>query len=147
LTGSGNNLTAKVGDFGLAKAFETAGLSGITATGLMGFGTLEFMSIDHFLDVRAAKPAMDVWAAAASYYCMLTGSCPKNFPSYDKRISPGAYQGLCYKVLLETAAVPILKRDASIPKKLAKVIDYALQEMPILVQSAAELKKMIVDAL
>jgi hypothetical protein len=40
-----------------------------------------------------------------------------------------------------------MKRDASIPKKLAKVIDYALQEMPIQVQSAAELKKMIEDAL
>jgi serine/threonine-protein kinase len=146
LTGSGKNLTAKVGDFGLAKAFESAGLSGITATGAAS-GTMHFMPKDQILDFRSAKPAVDVWAAAASYYCMLTGSCPKDFPPYNKRVPPDAYDALCYKVLFETAAVPILKRDPSIPPKLAKVIDHALQGTPIAVQSAAELKKMIEGAL
>jgi pSer/pThr/pTyr-binding forkhead associated (FHA) protein len=138
LTSSSKNLTAKIGDFGLAKSFETAGLSGLTYTTDGASGTPFFMPRQQIINFRYAKPPVDVWAAAASYYYMLTGNVPKNF---SKRSDP-------FSIALKSDAIPIMKRNPSIPKKLAEVIDHALREKPdIGVQSATELKKMITGAL
>lgn len=137
LTGSGASLTAKVADFGLAKAFETTGLSGHTNTGQLA-GTPVFMPRQQIINYKYAKPAVDVWAAAASYYFMLTGTFPKDFVRGKDMIATA----------LSSAAVPIRKRNSAISKKLAEVIDHALIEKPdIGVQSVAELKKMIERAL
>jgi serine/threonine protein kinase len=126
----------KVADFGLAKAFEMAGMTGHTRTGAIG-GTLVFMPRQQIIDYRYAKPAVDVWAAAASYYYMLTGCYPKRYDGKD--IVADA---------LSNAAVPIRKRDSSIPKQLAEVIDHALVEKPAIgFQTAAELKKEIMGAI
>jgi serine/threonine-protein kinase len=137
LTGSAGNYTAKVADFGLAKAFETSGLSGHTRTG-QAAGTPVFMPRQQILNFKYAKPAVDVWAAAATYYCLLTGQVPKNLPGRQD----------VFTEALNNTAVPILKINPSIPKKLAEVIDRALLEKPdIGVQSAAEFKKMIKSTL
>jgi len=137
LTGSGSNLTAKVADFGLAKAFETSGLSGHTSTGMLA-GTPVFMPRQQIINYKFSKPEVDVWAAAASYYYMLTGSFVKDFASGKDVIA----------VALTSNAVPIRKRNSSIPRKLAAVIDEALKEKPnIGVKSAAELKRLIEGAL
>jgi serine/threonine-protein kinase len=126
----------KVADFGLAKAFEMAGMTGHTRTGALG-GTPVFMPRQQIIDYRYAKPAVDVWAAAASYYYMLTGCFPKNFDGNDVMIAA-----------LINEAVPIRKRDASIPKRLAEVIDHALTEKPAIgYQAVAELKAEIQGAI
>lgn len=131
LTGSGSSRVAKVGDYGLAKAFEFAGLSGYTRSGT-AMGTPVFMPRQQVINFRHAEPEVDVWAMAASLYFMLTGQFPRNFPL-------GAEP---WKVVLETAPVPIHKRDRSVPRKLAKVIDKALVDRPeIHFKSAAALKK------
>ncbi|MDR0949565.1 MAG: protein kinase [Lachnospiraceae bacterium] len=136
LCGSGKSFVAKVADFGIAKAFETAGLSGNTRTNQMG-GTPVFMSRKQIRNYKYAKPDVDVWAAAASYYYMLTGLFPKDYEN-----SPDVYHAaLC------SEAIPIRKRDSSIPIKLAEVIDHALIEEPIRVSSALEFQKMIEGAL
>lgn len=123
---------AKVADFGLAKSFETAGLTGMTRTGSAG-GTPVFMPRQQILNFKYAKPDVDVWAAAASYYFMLTGTFPKECKGKD-----------IWMAMLSGKAVPIRKRNSSIPKKLAEVIDEALIDQPkIRISSAAELKKMI----
>lgn len=128
--------TAKVADFGLAKAFETAGLSGFSRTGDLA-GTPVFMPRQQIINYRYSKPAVDVWAAAASYYLMLTGALPKNYQGNDV-IAAG----------LNSAAIPIRNRNSSIPRKLAEVIDTALIEKPeIGFQSAGEFKRMIERAL
>ena len=137
LTGSGNSLTAKVADFGLAKAFETAGLSGHTSTGRAA-GTPAFMPRQQIINYKYSRPDVDVWAAAASYYFMLTGEVPKEFVKGKD----------AFAIALTSGAVPTRQRNAKIPRKLADVIDRALIEKPeIGVKSAAELKKMIVGAL
>jgi len=136
LTGDAAHPTAKVADFGLAKAFETAGLSGHTSTGQLA-GTPKFMPYQQIKNYRYAKPDVDVWAAAASYYLMLTGTLPKDFGNKD-----------AIAVALTTSAVPIRKRDARIPRALADVIDAALVEKPdIGIKTAAELKKKIEGAI
>lgn len=135
LSGAGSSRIAKVGDYGLAKAFELAGLSGQTLTG-QNMGTPGYMPKQQ-LNFKYAKPEVDVWAMAASLYAMLTGKVPRNFP---KGRDP-------FLVVLQDAAVPIRERDSKIPKKLAKVIDNALVDTPaICFKRAADFKQALEDA-
>ena len=112
-------LTAKVGDYGLAKAFDLAGLSGQTCTGSV-CGTPHFMPRQQVLQFRYAKPAVDVWAAAATLYYMLTGLPPRSFP---RNKDP-------WQVVLQSPAVPIRERRNDVPKRLAGAIDEALIDQP-----------------
>ena len=137
LSDKSDHPVAMVADFGMAKAFETAGLTDMSAPGAVK-GTVPFMPRQQALDCRFAKPEIDVWAAAASYYHMLTGQFPKNF-------KPG---GNIWQAIVTEAAVPIRKRDAAIPEKLAQVIDRALIERPeIGCKSAAVLRRDLIAAL
>ena len=89
------------------------------------------------LDFLTAKPEVDVWACAASLYQMLTGFVPRDFP---KNVDP-------WLTVLNTSAVPIRRRQASIPSRLAAVIDQALVDKPnIQVRSAAEFKRLLQGA-
>lgn len=128
---------AKVADFGMAKAFETAGMSKVTKDG-SAMGTPQFMPRQQAVNFRYSEPDVDVWAAAASYYNMLTGQFPRDF-------APG--KNPCM-VLMTGGIVPIRQRDQSIPPKLAAVIDRALQEVPeIGYKSAATFRRDIIAAL
>lgn len=128
---------AKVADFGLAKAFETAGLTGDTRTGQHA-GTPAFMPRQQVLNFRYAKPDVDVWAAAASYYNMLTGQIPKDLMAHDD----------VWASALLSPARPIRTFEPSIPPRLAEVIDEVLVDKPAIgINTAAELKRRIEDAL
>ena len=135
---------AKVADFGLTKTFATAGDSGITPCALTGkptkkvvAGDLQFMPRQQLRDFLYAKPDVDVWAAAATYYKMLTGLPPKDFTRY---------KGQPEKVVF-THAVPIQERNPHINDRLAEVIDAALIDDPeIGMSSILELKKNIETA-
>ncbi len=137
LSGSGGARLTKVGDFGLSKAFDQAGLSGLTRTGSVG-GTVAFMARQQIVSYKFAKPEVDVWAIAASLYNMLTGALPRDFPAGRDQIA----------VVLDSPAVPIRQRDRSVPRRLAAVIDEALVERPqIPIKSATELKWLLERAL
>jgi len=128
----------KLGDFGLAKAFHLAGLTKNTYTGLRG-GDLKFIPVQQIIDYRYALPEVDVWAAAAVYYYMLTGLIPKNLvgAQVDEYVSA-----------LNDKAVPVRERDPRIPAGLAKVIDEALIEKPDAgIKTALELKNKIQEAI
>src|SRR5262249_52857002 len=104
-------VVAKLGDYGLSKAFDLAGLSGLSIAGDLG-GTPAFMprqQVTHYRDVR---PEVDVWATAATLYYLLTLECPRNF---GKGKDP-------WRVVLQTDAVPIRQRDRSIPTQLAAAL-------------------------
>lgn len=115
LTGSRSSRVVKVSDFGLAKNFEQAGLSGMTLTGRFA-GTPVFMPREQVLNYKRVKPVSDVWSFAATFYLMLTGVPPRE--------SPGGVDPLV--VVLGGKVIPVLGRDHSIPKPLAKVLDRAL---------------------
>ncbi|MEU6672061.1 serine/threonine-protein kinase [Streptomyces sp. NPDC046727] len=102
---------AKLSDFGLAKAFETAGLSGLTRSGVFA-GTIRFMPMEQVVRYKYAKPPVDVWACAASLYFVLTGRAPRDSDGPTRR----------------SRAVPVRERDAQIPERLAQVLDQALDE-------------------
>jgi eukaryotic-like serine/threonine-protein kinase len=131
LSGSGASRVAKIGDYGLAKAFDQAGLSGQTRTGAVA-GTPVFMPRQQVVNFKYARPEVDVWAAAASLYWMLTGRAPRDFsPEKDP-----------WQVVLQTSAVPIRTRAAAIPARLAEVIDLALIDKPAIhFKTAAEFKR------
>jgi serine/threonine protein kinase len=129
LTNEKGAVVVKVGDYGLAKAFDLAGLSGMSATGVMA-GTPVFMPRQQVVDFKYSKPEVDVWAMAATLYYLLTLKYPRNF---EKRRDP-------WQVVLQNDAIPIRERLPSIPKKLAAVIDKALIDRPdIAIKSAEEL--------
>ncbi len=128
---------AKIADFGLGKAFDAAGLSGYTRTGAAA-GTPVFMARQQVINFKYAKPEADVWAMAATYYYLLTGRFPRDFP---KGKDP-------WYIVLQTSCVPIQKRNPSIPKNLAGVIDTALVDQPeIIYKTAADLKRALEDVL
>lgn len=110
---------AKIGDLGMAKNFQLAGLSGMTLTGEFG-GTPGFMPREVVIHFKRAKPVSDVWSLGATFYCMLTGRTPCDFP---RGIDP-------VKIVLDGKVVPIRKRDSKLPKKLAAVIDQSLAVNP-----------------
>ncbi|NGN62667.1 protein kinase [Streptomyces sp. A7024] len=125
------SLTAKIADFGIGKAFDQAGLSGLTRTGATA-GKPTFMPRQQVINFRKAAPAVDVWALAACLYHMLTGALPREFP---RGKDP-------WHVVLQEPAIPIRRRDSGIPGELAEVIDRALVERPeIGFQSAGELRR------
>ncbi|GAA2638420.1 hypothetical protein GCM10010399_84680 [Dactylosporangium fulvum] len=126
--------TVKLADFGLAKAFDQAGLSGLTRTGTAA-GKPYFMPYQQVVNFRHARPAVDVWALAACLYHLLTGDYPREFP-------PGRDP---WQVVLQTDAVPVRHRLPGLPKPLAEVIDTALRDRPeIGFATAADLRRALV---
>ncbi len=137
LSGSGTGRIAKIGDFGLAKAFDLAGMTGQSCTGTAA-GTPVFMPRQQVVNFKYARPDVDVWATAASLYYMLTGAVPRDFARGEDP----------WRVVLQTSAVPIRQRDPKIPKRLAEVIDLALVDQPeIHFKTAVELRRALESVL
>jgi serine/threonine protein kinase len=106
---------ARISDFGMSKNFQKAGLSGMSMTGHYA-GTPLFMPPEQITNFKYVKPVSDVWSMGATIYNVLTGQFP--FPFDRKRDA--------LDIILNENVVPIQKRDASIPKPLANVIDKAV---------------------
>lgn len=119
LSGTKGNQTAKIADFGLAKAFDRAGLSGHSSTGAAA-GTVNFMARKQLINYKYAKPDVDVWSMAATLYWMLTTRAPRHTPA---NTDP-------FLAVLQEPAVRIQERNSAIPSRLAEVIDAALVEKP-----------------
>jgi eukaryotic-like serine/threonine-protein kinase len=133
-----NDTLVKIGDYGISKAFDQAGFSGLSMSGTMA-GTPYFMSRPQLINFKYAKPEVDIWATAACFYYMLTYTHPRDFtdPSKDP-----------FRLVLETSAVPIRQRNSSIPKPVAEVIDHALIDNPsIPFKTAAEFRQALESVL
>jgi serine/threonine protein kinase len=114
----GEDGAARLADFGLAKSFQQAGLSGLTATGAVG-GTFPFMAREQLTSYREARPTTDVWSMAATLYFLLTGEYARDFGGRDP-----------IATILRGGIVPLRQRDPSMPEDLAAVIDRALDDEP-----------------
>jgi serine/threonine protein kinase len=117
LTGPRTEPQVKIADFGLAKAFERAGLSGYTSTGALG-GSVAFMPRSQIVNYKYAAPPVDVWAAAACLYWTLTGATPRDFPDGADPVG----------VVLREPVVPVLRRTRTLPVRLAGLIDSVLAD-------------------
>lgn len=106
---------AKVSDFGLAKSFDKAGLSGFTKTGEAA-GTFPFMPKEQLTNFKYVKPVSDVWSIAATLYFMVTGDPPRDVVTGQ---APA-------EAVMRGQIVPVRRRVSAIPSVVANVIDHAL---------------------
>ncbi|MFD8607068.1 protein kinase [Streptomyces globisporus] len=139
LSDAGPAPVVKIADFGLAKAFERAGLSGLTHSEASG-GSAAFIPRAQIVNFKYAEPAVDVWATAACLYWMLTHKYPRDFPD---GIDPAL-------VVWREPVVPIRDRNASLPTGLGTAIDDVLAEEDPrdgVIPSAEEFKRALEDAL
>ncbi len=129
--------TPKLADFGLAKSFEQAGLSGLTATGIIA-GTPYLMPREQLTSFRLLRPASDVWSLGATLYHMLTRAYPRDF-------RPGADP---LQVVLEGRVVPVRARAPGLPERLAAVVDRAVSDdLAVRYGDAAALRDALREAL
>ena len=129
-----NVITAKISDFGLAKAFDMAGLSGCTQTGDFS-GTLGFISKQQFLNYKYVRPEVDVWAAAATLFYMLTGLPPRDFSSGDPA------------QIFDRKPLSLSSLNRMVPPPIAHVVDTALDDTGSLrFKSASSFKFALMDA-
>ena len=125
-----------MGDWGLSKAYEMAGLSGISV-GDVPTGTQDFACLQQHMNFRYSGPEVDVWSAAAILFYMLTGQPPRG-----RDLFGGAGHGTFPRVR------PVRSLRPDIPPALAEVLDYTLVEQPRLrVLSASELSGRIREAM
>jgi len=108
-----------VSDFGLAKNFQIAGLSGMSLTGQYA-GTPVFMPPEQIVNFKYVKPVSDVWSFAATLYHLLTGKFPYRF---DPKRDP-------IDIILNENPVPIRDRLPGLAKEIATTIDKALVRNP-----------------
>lgn len=136
LTKQDGSLTAKISDFGIAKAFDMAGISGCTRTGDFS-GTLGFIPKQQFLNYKYVKPEVDIWAAAATLYFMLTGRPPRDFSDTSRDVMR----------IFNAPPLPVRDFLPRLSPRLAEVIDSALDDrVQLHFKSADQLKFALRDA-
>lgn len=113
-------LIAKISDFGLAKNFQTLGVSGLTFSGEMR-GTIPFMPPEQMIDFKTVKPSADLYATAATLYYLLAGTYI--FDAED------ASEDMI-QMLLDHKIVPLARRRPDVPVALAELIQKCLSKDP-----------------
>jgi len=106
---------ARIADFGMAKSFQLAGLSGMSITGSSA-GTPVFMPPEQIVNFKYVKPVSDVFSMGATLYYLLTGGFPFDFPAKRDPID----------IILNEEVLPIRSRNPGISKPLAAVIDQSV---------------------
>jgi serine/threonine protein kinase len=125
----------KIADFGLSK-FD-GGTASLTTTGDIG-GSLAFMCRQQLINYKYARPAVDVWSAAAVMYYLLTLQLPRS--SNGDNFSPIN--------MLDMDPVPIRKARPDLPEALANLLDQALDDSEFLYfRSAADFRKALKEVL
>lgn len=119
ITKSGNRLGTKVADFGLAKNFQDAGFSELTARGERR-GTVPFMPPEQVSDPCYAKPAADIYSAGATLYYYLAGRYPHDFSGSTNHLATVA----------ETDPTPIEQLRPDLPLDLVAAIGKSMAHQP-----------------
>jgi serine/threonine-protein kinase len=126
----------KIADIGVGKLYNNSLTYGFTRTGSVA-GSPATMPRQQVINFKRAGPEVDIWAVAASLYKLLTGDYPRNFPEQEDP----------WRVVLNTSPVPILQRRPNMPPNLAKAIDEALEDNPVIRhQTAKSLKSSLIAA-
>ena len=128
LTRQNGSFEASLADFGLAKNFQGAGLSGITTTDTFG-GSWPYIPREQITAFKYSKPISDVFSIGATLYHMLAGEFVYDFSDENH-----------VRVVLEGRTVPVRERNPAVPGDLGLVVDKAAEPDPTRrFQTAAEL--------
>jgi pSer/pThr/pTyr-binding forkhead associated (FHA) protein len=114
-----NRISAKLADFGLAKNFQDAGLTGISEDNEVK-GTLAYIAPEQLIECRYAKPPCDIYAAGVCLYQYISGQLP-----FD--LQDGA-AGIA--IILNSQPIPLARRVPQVPAALAALVDRALRHDP-----------------
>ncbi|TBR20644.1 FHA domain-containing protein [bacterium] len=118
LTGPEDKPVLKVADFGLAKNFKLAGMSGVTEVG-MAAGSLSYAPREQLTNFRFTQPTSDIFSLGATFYTMLSGKGVYDFEGREP-----------LEAVLDGRTVPLAKRAADLPAALCAVIDRAVAVDP-----------------
>lgn len=125
----------KIADFGLAKSFESAGLTDMTAPGQIA-GTPLYWPREQITHFRFLCPATDVFSIAAVFYEALTGEWVRNgfkemlAACRNRDRHPGIADFM--RVIASSPPIPLQQRLPTIPTAVGQVIDRALRETEVL---------------
>jgi serine/threonine protein kinase len=129
----GENWIPKIADFGLAKSFESAGMSDMTMDGVCG--TPIYWPREQITHYRYLHPATDVFSMASIFYEILTGDWarPGLRKVYEQCKRRGTRPQIAdfMRVIGANPIPPIRDIEPSIPIPVATVIDRALQETEV----------------
>jgi eukaryotic-like serine/threonine-protein kinase len=132
----GERRIVKLADFGLARAYQSAQMSGLTLQGEIR-GTIPFMAPEQATHLRKVKPAADQYSSAATLYNLLTNAFPHDLPT-----TPA--QQVVH--IVTEKPVPIHQRRSDIPGPLAIAIHKALsREVEDRFPDVASFRKAIMD--
>ena len=119
VSGEPEQEVVRVADFGLARTYQESALSGLTLSGSAA-GTPQFMPPEQVTDFRGAKPAADLYSAAATLYHLLTG----------KFVYDGVRASDLFRQILLENPVPLRSRRPELPAELESVVHRALARQP-----------------
>ncbi|MGH9929093.1 MAG: protein kinase domain-containing protein [Pyrinomonadaceae bacterium] len=122
VSGALPNLSAKLTDFGLAKSFTQAGMSGVTVAGEMA-GTLAYMSPEQLRNFRDVKPQSDIYAVGMTAYSLLSGRLAL-------KIGRNSSMAETIKAIFEQPSIPLRERAPHLPEAVCEIIDRALVKDP-----------------
>jgi serine/threonine-protein kinase len=110
---------AKLVDFGLAKNFQEAGKSGLTAPG-EGMGTLAYMPPEQLDNALMADQRSDIYSLGATLYHCLSGKRPFNEKTTRQFI---------LKILKEMPT-PLRDVNPTVPPEVQGIIERAMAKKP-----------------
>ena len=119
VSGEPGKEAVRVADFGLARTYQESALSGLTLSGSAA-GTPQFMPPEQVTDFRGAKPAADLYSAAATLYHLLTG----------KFVYDGVRASDLFRQILLENPVPLRSRRPELPAGLEAVVQRGLARQP-----------------
>jgi eukaryotic-like serine/threonine-protein kinase len=119
---SGNKLSAKLTDFGLAKSFTQSGMSGVTVAGEMA-GTLAYMPPEQLKNFRDVKPQSDLYAVGMTAYSLFSGELAL-------KIARNTSMSETIKAIFEQPAIPLRQRVPELSAALCEIVDRALVKNP-----------------
>ena len=120
--GAWPTLEAKLTDFGLAKSFTQAGMSGVTVAGEMA-GTLAYMPPEQLKNFRDGKPQSDIYALGMTAYSLLSGQLALD-------IGRKTSMAETIKAIFEQPTIPLNRRSPHLPEVVCEIIYRALVKDP-----------------
>lgn len=120
----GGRLRGKLNDFGLAKSFRDAGGTSITEDGEAA-GSVLFMAPEQLLHFKTVGPSADVYGAAATLFCLLTGRSPLQLSTQGE-----VTMATACAATLDVARVPVRTLRPELSPALAEWIDRLVARDP-----------------